>query len=81
MPQDLSNFLWASASLRCDVPLPLDVLAARAADLRWQHFKPQVWGKSGKCTNKQLLIVGYGGISSHPKTPGMIEIEVEKSCL
>eukprot|EP00434_Breviolum_minutum_P019791 symbB.v1.2.017463.t1/scaffold1361.1/size175804/3 len=41
MPQDLSNFLWASASLRCDVPLPLDVLAARAADLRWQHFKPQ----------------------------------------
>jgi len=56
MPQDLSNFLWASASLRCDVPLPLDVLAARAADLRWHHFKPQ-----------ELLIVGYGGISSHPK--------------
>ena len=42
MPQDLSNFLWASAVLRCDLPLPLELIAARAAELQWQRFKPQV---------------------------------------
>lgn len=80
MPQDLSNFLWASASLRCDVPLPLDVLAARAADLRWQHFKPQVGENRESVPTNSCGFVGYGGISSHPKTPGMI-FEVEKSYL
>lgn len=41
MPQDLSNFLWSSAALRCDLPLPLELIAQRAAQLTWQQFKPQ----------------------------------------
>eukprot|EP00435_Cladocopium_sp_Y103_P049634 s577_g15.t1 len=41
MPQDLSNFLWSSAALRCDLPLPLELIAQRAAQITWQQFKPQ----------------------------------------
>ncbi|CAK8986195.1 unnamed protein product [Durusdinium trenchii] len=39
MPQDLSNFIWASAVLRCDSPL--EQMASRAAALRWEKFRPQ----------------------------------------
>ncbi|CAE7493266.1 unnamed protein product [Symbiodinium sp. CCMP2592] len=41
MPQDISNFLWANAVLRCEAPVPMEILAARAADLHWKQFRPQ----------------------------------------
>ncbi|CAE7242125.1 slc44a2 [Symbiodinium sp. CCMP2456] len=49
MPQDISNFLWANAVLRCEAPVPMEILAARAADLHWKQFRPQelsisMWG-------------------------------------
>ncbi|CAK8987285.1 Uncharacterized protein SCF082_LOCUS910 [Durusdinium trenchii] len=39
MKSDLSNFIWASAVLRCDSPL--EQMASRAAALRWEKFRPQ----------------------------------------
>ena len=41
MPQDISNFLWAYAVLRCEAPVPMEILAARAAELHWKQFRPQ----------------------------------------
>ncbi|CAJ1376714.1 unnamed protein product [Effrenium voratum] len=42
LPQDLANFLWAFAVLRLDRQIaPLDVVAARAAELNWDKFRPQ----------------------------------------
>lgn len=79
MPQDLSNFLWASASLRCDVPLPLDVLAARAADLRWQHFKPQENRRIGKVYQQTVVDCWIWWNIIPPENTSMT-FEVEKSC-
>ena len=51
MPQDISNFLWAFAVLRCEAQVPLEILAARAAELHWKQFRPQdFYLKAGKRT-------------------------------
>ena len=39
--QDLSNFLWSAAVLQMQVPMPLETIAMRAAELHWQQFRPQ----------------------------------------
>ena len=49
MPQDISNFLWANAVLRCEAPVPMEILAARAADLHWKQFRPQDRQDVGMC--------------------------------
>lgn len=40
-PQDISNFLWAYATLRCEAPPPLESLVSRAAALGWHKFLPR----------------------------------------
>ena len=40
-PQDISNFMWAFAALRCECEPPVDVLLTRAGHLKWPSFAPQ----------------------------------------